>query len=167
MAEHLTAPGLLAARARLAEGGTITATTHLAGGSHVDAPPRLGLAGVVGQGGWRPAITVSPHLLSALLGDPDTPIGERLDAVAQARGRGPPGRAGAGPDGFARTGSGGHSAHRMTALRPAFAMMECVTRRSTIGPGSTGPRERRPVTDLAGRIPLPAPAGGPRHRRSR
>jgi methylase of polypeptide subunit release factors len=85
-AEHLTAPGLLAARAHLAEGATITATTHLAGGSHIDAPPRLALAGVVGHGGWRPAITVSPHLLSALLGDPDTPIGERLDAVAQLEG---------------------------------------------------------------------------------
>ncbi len=88
-AERLTAPGLLAAPARLAEGATITATTHLAAGSHIDAPPRLGLVGVVGQGGWRPAITVPLQLLSALLADPDTPIGERLDAAAQAEGLDP------------------------------------------------------------------------------
>ena len=88
-AERLTAPGLLAAPARLAEGATITTTTHLLGTSHVDAPPRLGLAGVVGPGGWRPAITVPPALLSALLADHDTPIGERLDAAAQAEGLDP------------------------------------------------------------------------------
>ena len=89
IAEQLTAPGLLAAPARLVEGATITTTTHLVGPSPVDAPPRLGLAGVVGPGGWRPAITVPPTLLSALLADPDTPIGERLDAVAQAEGLDP------------------------------------------------------------------------------
>ena len=89
VAERLTAPGLLAARARLAEGATITTTTHLAGDSHVDAPPRLGLAGVVGPGGWRPAVTVAPALLAALLADADTPIGERLDAAAQAEGLDP------------------------------------------------------------------------------
>ena len=88
-AEQLTAPGLLAAHARLVEGVTITTTTHLVGPSPVDAPPRLGLAGVVGPGGWRPAITVPPTLLSALLADPDTPIGERLDAAAQAEGLDP------------------------------------------------------------------------------
>ena len=88
-AEQLTAPSLLAARARLVEGATITTTTHLAGQSAVDAPPRLGLAGVVGTGGWRPAVTVPPALLSALLADPDTPIGERLDAAAQAEGLDP------------------------------------------------------------------------------
>ena len=88
-AEKTTAPSLLAARARLAEGATITATTHLAGGSRVQAPPRLGLAGVVGPGGWRPAITVPRALLSALLADHDTPIGERLDAAAQAEGLDP------------------------------------------------------------------------------
>jgi hypothetical protein len=87
--EELTAPSLLAARARLAEGATITTTTHVAGMSHVDAPPRLGLAGVVGPGGWRPAVTVPRALLSALLADPDTPIGERLDAAAQAEGLDP------------------------------------------------------------------------------
>ena len=85
-AERLTAPSLLAAPARLAEGATITTTTHVAGTSHVDAPPRLGLAGLVGPGGWRPAVTVPSELLSALLADHDTPIGERLDAVAQAEG---------------------------------------------------------------------------------
>jgi methylase of polypeptide subunit release factors len=87
--EKLAAPNLLAARARLAEGSTITTTTHVAGLSHVDAPPHLGLAGVVGPGGWRPAITVPRTLLSALLVDLDTPIGERLDAVAQAEGLDP------------------------------------------------------------------------------
>ncbi len=44
---------------------------------------------MVGTGGWRPAITVPPTLLAALLTDPDTPIGERLDAVAQAEGLDP------------------------------------------------------------------------------
>ncbi len=89
VAEQLSAPGLLAARARLVEGATITATTHLTGSAQVDAPPRLGLAGVVGPGGWRPAITAHPALLTALLADPDTPIGERLDAAAQAEGLDP------------------------------------------------------------------------------
>lgn len=89
VAEHLTAPGLLAAHACLAEGTTITATTQLAGSSRVDAPPLLGLAGVIGHGGWRPAIAVHPTLLTALLADPDTPIGERLDAAAQAEGLDP------------------------------------------------------------------------------
>ena len=51
--------------------------------------PRLGLVGVVGPGGWRPAITVPRALLSALLADADTPIGERLDAAAQAEGLDP------------------------------------------------------------------------------
>jgi methylase of polypeptide subunit release factors len=88
-AEHLTAPRLLAAPARLVEGASIATTSHLVGPSPVDAPPRLGLAGVVGPGGWRPAITVPPTLLSALLADPDTPIGERLDAAAQAEGLDP------------------------------------------------------------------------------
>ncbi len=84
-----TAPTLLAARARLADGATITTTTHLARGAHVDAPPRLGLAGSVGAGGWRPSVTVPPALLVALLADPDTPIGERLDQAAQAEGLDP------------------------------------------------------------------------------
>ncbi len=55
----------------------------------VQAPPRIGLAGAVGPGGWRPAVTVPPALLSALSGSPDTPIGERLDAAAQAEGLDP------------------------------------------------------------------------------
>ena len=84
--EALSAPTLLGSPARLTDGATVTTTTHLAAGSHVDAPPRLGLAGVVGPGGWRPAITVPPALVAALLADGDTPIGERLDAAAQAEG---------------------------------------------------------------------------------
>jgi methylase of polypeptide subunit release factors len=88
-AEQLAAPSLLATRARLEEGATFTTTTHVAGDSRADAPPRLGLAGVVGPGGWRPAITVPRTLLCALLADDDTPIGERLDAVAQAEGLDP------------------------------------------------------------------------------
>jgi len=88
-AEQLTAPSLLATPVHLAEGTTISTTTHVAGRSQVDAPPRLGLAGVVGTGGWRPAVPVPPTLLSALLADPDTPIGERLDAAAQAEGLDP------------------------------------------------------------------------------
>ncbi len=88
--EQLSAPSLLAAPVRLAEGATITATTHPTRASRVDVPPRLGLAGVVGPGGWRPAITVGPELLAALLADPrNTPIGERLDSVAQAEGLDP------------------------------------------------------------------------------
>jgi methylase of polypeptide subunit release factors len=88
-AEQLTAPGLLTAPARLSEGATVTTTTHLLGTSHVDAPPRVGLVGVVGPGGWRPAITVPPQLLTALMAAHDTPIGERLDAAAQAEGLDP------------------------------------------------------------------------------
>jgi methylase of polypeptide subunit release factors len=87
---QLPVPDLLATPARLADGATVTTTTHVAGGgAHVDAPPRLGLAGVVGSGGWRPALTVPPALLAALLADHDTPIGERLDAAAQAEGLDP------------------------------------------------------------------------------
>jgi hypothetical protein len=86
---ELSVPDLLAAPARLADGATVTTTTHVAAGAHVDAPPRLGLAGVVGPGGWRPALTVPPALLAALLSDHDTPIGERLDAAAQAEGLDP------------------------------------------------------------------------------
>jgi methylase of polypeptide subunit release factors len=85
----LTAPDLLATPARLADGATISTTTHVARGAHVDAPPRLGLAGSIGAGGWRPAVTVPPALLAALLADGDTPIGERLDAAAQAEGLDP------------------------------------------------------------------------------
>jgi methylase of polypeptide subunit release factors len=88
-AERLTAPSLLAARARLVEGATVTTTTHLVGAGQVEAPPRLGLAGVVGPGGWRSAITVHPTLLAALRSDADTPIGERLDTAAQAEGLDP------------------------------------------------------------------------------
>jgi methylase of polypeptide subunit release factors len=87
--EELPAPTLLAARARLADGATVTTTTHVTRGAHVDAPPRLGLTGSVGPGGWRPAVTVPPALLVALLGDSDTPIGERIDAAAQAEGLDP------------------------------------------------------------------------------
>ncbi|MCU0262807.1 MAG: class I SAM-dependent methyltransferase [Candidatus Nanopelagicales bacterium] len=87
--ERLNVPSLLAAHAHLAEGASVTTTTHHLGASQIVAPPRLGLAGVVGPGGWRPAVTVSAALLSALLADPDTPIGERLDAAAQAEGLDP------------------------------------------------------------------------------
>lgn len=87
--EDLTAPALLAAPARLAEGATVSTTTHLVAGTHVDAPPRLGLAGVVGPGGWRPAITVPPPLLAALLADHGDPVGVRLDAAAMAEGSDP------------------------------------------------------------------------------
>ncbi len=85
----LPAPALLAAPARLADGATVTTTTHVAAGAHVDAPPLLGLAGSVGPGGWRPAVPVPPALLAALLAGPGTPIGERLDAAAQAEGLDP------------------------------------------------------------------------------
>jgi methylase of polypeptide subunit release factors len=85
----LPAPALLATQARLADGATVSTTTRVAAGAHVDAPPRLGLAGSVGPGGWRPAVTVSPELLAALLADSQAPIGERLDAVAEAEGRDP------------------------------------------------------------------------------
>lgn len=88
-AEGLTAPDLLGSRAVLADGATVTTTTHVLAGNHVDAPPRLGLTGTVGVGGWRPAVAVHPALLAALLTDPDTPIGERLDAAAQAEGLDP------------------------------------------------------------------------------
>ena len=87
--EQLTAPALLAAPASLAPGATITATAHIAGQSEVQEPPRLGLAGMIGPGGWRPAVSVHPTLLAALLADRDTPIGERLDAAAQAEGLDP------------------------------------------------------------------------------
>jgi hypothetical protein len=87
--EDLPAPAMLAAPARLADGATVTTTTHVAGGAHVDAPPQLGLAGVVGPGGWRSAVTIHPTLLAALLAGADTPIGERLDAAAQAEGLDP------------------------------------------------------------------------------
>ncbi|MGB8022124.1 MAG: methyltransferase [Candidatus Nanopelagicales bacterium] len=83
---NLTAPDLLALPACLADGATVTTTTHVAGGAHVDAPPRLGLAGVVGPGGWRPAIAVPPALAAALLADGAATIGERIDAAAQAEG---------------------------------------------------------------------------------
>jgi methylase of polypeptide subunit release factors len=87
--EALPVPELLNVPARLVDGATITETTHVAGQVHVAAPPRLGLAGTVGAGGWRPSVTVPPALLAALLADPDTPIGERLDAAAQAEGLDP------------------------------------------------------------------------------
>jgi methylase of polypeptide subunit release factors len=86
---QLDAPTLLASRARLADAATATTTTHFSGGTHVDAPPQLGLAGIVGTGGWRPAITVHPVLFAALLADRDAPIGERVDAAAQAEGLDP------------------------------------------------------------------------------
>ena len=44
---------------------------------------------MVGSGGWRPAVRIHPTLLAALLADPDTPIGERLDTAAQAEGLDP------------------------------------------------------------------------------
>jgi methylase of polypeptide subunit release factors len=85
----LPAPALLACGARLAEGATVTTTTHVVGGRRVDAPPMLGLAGSVGPGGWRAAVPVPPALLAALLAPADTPIGERLDAAAEAEGLDP------------------------------------------------------------------------------
>ena len=92
MVEALTAPALLNSRARLADGATITQTTHVtgaAGAVRTAAPPRLGRAGSVGSGGWRPAVVVPPALVAALLDPSDTPIGERLDAAAQAEGLDP------------------------------------------------------------------------------
>ena len=84
--ESVTAPELLAAPLRLVDGATVTTTTHVSAGALVDAPPRLGLAGVVGPGGWRPAVPVPPALLAALLADSGEPIGRRLDEAAQAEG---------------------------------------------------------------------------------
>lgn len=86
---ELDVPDLLASQACLADGATVTTTTHVASGAHVAAPPRLGLAGVVGPGGWRPAITVPPALLAALLADGAATLGERIDAAAQAEGLDP------------------------------------------------------------------------------
>jgi methylase of polypeptide subunit release factors len=85
----LPAPALLAARMRLVDGATITRTDLVAGGSATAAPPRLGLSGVVGAGGWRPAVPTHPALVDALLDPTDTPIGQRLDAWAQAEGLDP------------------------------------------------------------------------------
>lgn len=87
--ERLTAPHLLAARFQLSEAATITTTTRMAAGSLANSPPRLGLTGVVGVGGWRPAIPVPPALVVALLEDPAQPIGDRLDAAAEAEGLDP------------------------------------------------------------------------------
>jgi len=89
VAERFTAPSLLAARFQLSDGATITTTTQMAAGSLANSPPRLGLAGVVGAGGWRPAIPVPPELVVALLEDPDVAIGDRLDAAADAEGLDP------------------------------------------------------------------------------
>ncbi len=86
LAERLTAPSLLAARFQLSDGATITTTTQMAAGSLANSPPRLGLTGVVGAGGWRPAIPVPPELVVALLEDPELTIGDRLDAAADAEG---------------------------------------------------------------------------------
>jgi methylase of polypeptide subunit release factors len=87
--EAQPAPALLASPARLVDGATITETTHVAGDVQVAAPPRVGLAGSVGIGGWRPAVTVPPALVAALLAAHDTPVGDRLDAAAQAEGLDP------------------------------------------------------------------------------
>jgi methylase of polypeptide subunit release factors len=84
--EALPAPALLASCARLAEGATITRTEVVGGASATALPPRLGLAGMVGPGGWRPGVPTHPALLAALLDPDDTPVGERLDAWAQAEG---------------------------------------------------------------------------------
>jgi len=84
--EGLSVPDLLASPARLVDGATVTETTHVVGGTLVAGPPRLGLAGSVGAGGWRPAVTVPPALLAALLAHAPAPLGERLDAAAQAEG---------------------------------------------------------------------------------
>ncbi len=89
VAERLAAPSLLAARFQLSDGATITTTTQMAAGSLANSPPRLGLTGVVGVGGWRPAIPVPPELVVALLEDPELPIGDRLDAGADAEGLDP------------------------------------------------------------------------------
>lgn len=89
---ELPAPALLATPARLASGATVTRTVHLAGDATVDAPPRLGLAGVVGPGGWRAAVPIPPALLTALLDPSPAPlpsIGERLDRAALDEGLDP------------------------------------------------------------------------------
>lgn len=82
--EQLTAPQLLATDARLAVGATVTTTAQVAGTGPLQPPPRLGLAGSVGDGGWRPSVPVIPELLRALLAEADTTIGQRLDAAAAA-----------------------------------------------------------------------------------
>jgi methylase of polypeptide subunit release factors len=87
--ERLAVPALLGSPARLANSATITRTTHICRAGQVAAPPRVGLAGSVGAGGWRPAVTVPPALLTALLDPADAPIGERLDAAALAEGLDP------------------------------------------------------------------------------
>ncbi len=85
--EWMMALDLLRAPARLVAGATIsTACVHSVSGDTTATPPRLGLAGTIGPGGWRPALTVHPVLLSALLAEHDARIGERLDAAAQAEG---------------------------------------------------------------------------------
>jgi hypothetical protein len=84
--EELTVPQLLATPARLASGATVETTAHLLGAGQVLQPPRLGMAGSVGPGGWRPGVPVPPVLLAALLAEGRSAIGERLDEAAQAEG---------------------------------------------------------------------------------
>jgi hypothetical protein len=86
---RMTLPALLAAPWRLTTGATITTERHRLDGTELTAPPRVGLTGTVGPGGWRQAVPVPPALLAALLEDPDTPVGERLDVAAQAEGLDP------------------------------------------------------------------------------
>jgi methylase of polypeptide subunit release factors len=87
--EALPAPALLAARVVLAEGATITRTEVVSGGHASALPPRLGLAGAVGPGGWRPAVPTHPALLAALLGPATASVGAHVDAWAQAEGLDP------------------------------------------------------------------------------
>ncbi|HEX6887880.1 MAG TPA: class I SAM-dependent methyltransferase [Candidatus Nanopelagicales bacterium] len=87
--ERMTLPALLAAPFQLANGATITTERHRLDGSELTAPPRVGLTGRVGPGGWRATMPVPPALLAALLDNSDTPIGARLDIAAQAEGLDP------------------------------------------------------------------------------
>ncbi len=87
--EGMSVPQLLAAPSQLAGGATVTTTIWVAGEGNQELPPRLGRAGVTGSAGWRGDVTVPPSLLTALRMDRDTPIGERLDAAAQAEGLDP------------------------------------------------------------------------------
>ena len=79
-------PELLSADLRLSDGVIVTTAAHSADGRLDQLPPRLGRPSTVGPGGWRSDVAVPPGLLAALLADSDTPIGERLDAAAQAEG---------------------------------------------------------------------------------
>ena len=100
-AEQLTAPGLLAAPAHLVEGVTITTTTHLAGTSRVDAPPRLGLGRRGRLRGLAPGHHRAPDPARRPAHRPRHAHRGTTRHSRTGRRPGPPGRARAGPDGFA------------------------------------------------------------------